>query len=429
MKWRVTPSHLQGTIVVPPSKSHTIRALLVATMAHGVSTIRRPLTCGDGASALGAARSMGAGVDVSDDCITVTGIAGKYDAGSDLFDMGNSGTSTNLFSSMAALGSRLRTIDGDSSLRLRPVKPLLNALQQLGAVYTCLETGRDLPFSIHGPLSGGTVTINGRSSQYVSSLLFACPLMPQDSDIYVENLQEIPYIAMTLWWLDLLGIRYEKKADYTHFHIYGNQRYHPIDMAIPGDFSSATFPAVAAAITGSSIDIAGIDFTDPQGDKQIFDILASMGMIVSRHDNGATVHYNGPLQGREIDLNTMPDALPAVAVLGCVAEGITHIVNVGHARIKETDRIAVMVQELKKMGARIEEEPCGILVHHSALHGAHVNGHDDHRVVMALALAGMAATGETIVDTAEAAAVTYAGFAEDFRALGAHIEPIVLAGE
>jgi len=421
MKWRVTPSGLSGTIVVPPSKSHTIRALLVAVAANGVSTIRRPLTCGDGASALGAARSMGARVEELNGTITVTGIAGDYNAGDDIFDMENSGTSTNLFTSIAALGSRQRTIDGDGSLRLRPVKPLLDALQQLGAQYTCTAPGRDLPFTIQGPVKGGTVTVNGRSSQYVSSLLFACPLMPHDSDIVVENLQEVPYIAMTLWWLDLLGIRYEKKDDYTQFHVYGNQSYHPIDMAIPGDFSSATFPAVAAALTRSSITINGIDFSDPQGDKRIFDILASMGIIVGKHDNNAVVSYNGILQGREIDLNTMPDALPAVAVLGCFAEGSTHIVNVGHARIKETDRIAVMVQELKKMGAHIEEEPTGILIHHSPLHGAQVNGHDDHRVVMALTLAGMCASGETVVDTAEAAAVTYAGFSEDFIALGAHI--------
>lgn len=292
---------------------------------------------------------------------------------------------------------------------------------QLGASYSIDSPDHDLPFTIHGPLTGGTAIVDGLSSQYVSSLLLVCPLLKHDTDLSVTNVHEKPYLAMTLWWLDRLGIRYEKSDDYTHFHLYGNQAYRPLAITIPGDFSSAAFPAVAAAITGSALTISGIDFTDPQGDKQLFAILSSMGMHIEKNDNNAFVRYDGVLQGRELDLNTMPDALPVAAVLGCAAEGVTHIVNVGHARIKETDRIAVMVHELKKMGARIHEEPEGIIVHRSALKGAQVDGHDDHRVVMALALAGMIAEGKTVIDTAEAAAVTYGNFMQDFIALGARM--------
>jgi len=422
MKWIVKPSKLSGDIWVPPSKSHTIRALLIATLAEGVSKITGALTTGDGASAVGAAKSMGARIEERGGALFITGVGGDYDSGSADFAMGNSGTSTNLFSSAAALGSKPRRFDGDDSLRSRPVRPILEALRQLGAQYTIEGPDRDLPFSITGPLKGGEVTVDGISSQFVSSLLFSCPLIKNDTVINVINLHEKPYVEMTLWWLDKQGIRYEKNGDLTYFKIYGNQKYLPIDMLIPGDFSSATFPAIAAAICGSGVTVRGIDFSDPQGDKRIFDILADMGAVLHKEKTSVTISGQNAVSGGKVDLNTMPDALPAVAVLGCLASGITRIVNVAHARIKETDRIKVMVGELKKMGADIQEEEAGLTVRQSVLFGARVNGHDDHRVVMALAIAGMAARGETIIDTAQSAGVTYPGFVEDFKKLGANIQ-------
>jgi 3-phosphoshikimate 1-carboxyvinyltransferase len=422
MKWVVKPSQLSGDIWVPPSKSHTIRALLIATLAEGVSKITGALTTGDGASAVGAAKSMGARIEERGGALFITGVGGDYDSGSADFSMGNSGTSTNLFCSVAALGSKPRRFDGDDSLRLRPVRPILEALRQLGAHYTIEPPDRDLPFSITGPLKGGEVTVDGISSQFVSSLLFSCPLIKNDTVINVINLHEKPYVEMTLWWLDKQVIRYEKNGDLTRFKIFGNQKYRPIDMPIPGDFSSATFPAIAAAICGSGVTVRGIDFSDPQGDKRIFDVLADMGAILHKEKTSVTINGRNAVSGREVDLNTMPDALPAVAVLGCLASGITRIVNVAHARIKETDRIKVMVGELKKMGADIQEEEAGLTVRQSALFGARVNGHDDHRVVMALAIAGMAARGETVIDTAQSAGVTYPGFVEDFKKLGANIQ-------
>jgi 3-phosphoshikimate 1-carboxyvinyltransferase len=424
MKWRVLPSKLSGVIDVPPSKSHTIRALLVATLAGGTSKIVKPLMSGDGASAINAVKSMGAHVDEKGDTLLVTGVGNNYELGTDDLDMGNSGTSTNLFASAAALGNRLRRFDGDNSLRLRPVKPLLTALQQLGAEYHCEATGRDLPFTIKGPLRGGSATVNGISSQFVSSLLLSCPLIPNDTILQIVDLHEKPYVEITLWWLDRLGIRYDKSDDLTRFHIFGGQTYRPIDMRIPGDFSSATFPAVAAAATGCALTITGTDFSDPQGDKNVFDVLAAMGIDLHKEKTSVVVNGTAGFSGMEIDLNAMPDALPALAVLGCRASNTTRIFNVAQARIKETDRIKVMVMELKKMGARIQEEKDGVTVHQSVLKGAHVNGHDDHRVVMALAIAGMVAEGETIIDTAESAAVTYPGFLEDFSKLGAHIEKV-----
>jgi 3-phosphoshikimate 1-carboxyvinyltransferase len=398
--------------------------MLVATLAHGTSHIANVLTTGDGASAISASKSMGASVTVSDSDVTVQGVAGNYDLGSDDFNMENSGTSTNLFASAAALGSRRRRFDGDSSLRTRPFRPLLVALKNLGICYSLESTKSDLPFAVLGPIKGGRTVVDGVSSQFVSSLLFACPCASGDTDIEVQNLHERPYVEMTMHWLDRLRIRYTVSPDRATFHVRGGQRYKAIDYTVPGDFSSATFAAVAAPLTGSVLALGGLDFSDPQGDKGVFDVLAKMGIVVERSESAAKVMGSNKVEATVINLNAMPDSLPAFSVLGCIAQGETRIVNVAQARIKETDRIAVMTEELAKMGADIHEEKDGLTIRTSRLVGAHVDGHGDHRVVMALALAGMAAEGETIIDTAEAAAVTYPTFVEDFKKLGANIEVI-----
>lgn len=423
MKWRIRPSGISGAIAIPPSKSHTIRALLVATLCNGTSTIRKPLFSGDGASAIGAAKGLGAIIALHDADLIIKGIGNNFNGGSDNLDMGNSGTSTNLFTSVAALGSRNRRLDGDNSLRSRPFRPLLDALAQLGARYTIDKLAtRDLPFTIAGPIRGGSVTVNGRSSQFVSSLLFACPLLAKDSTILVENIHEQPYIELTLWWLKKQDIVLSYAPDLTKFSIKGGQTYQPFAMAIPSDFSSATFAACAAAMTGSSLKLTGLDFSDPQGDKGVFDVLKTMGASVLIESDSVTVSASqNSLMGRTIDLNAMPDALPAISVTACMAAGTTNIVNVAHARDKETDRIMVMRRELAKMGAAITEREDGLTIEKSTLKGALVSGHDDHRIVMALALAGMIAEGETIIDTAEAASVTYPGFVNDFKKIGADI--------
>ncbi|MBN2189151.1 MAG: 3-phosphoshikimate 1-carboxyvinyltransferase [Chitinispirillaceae bacterium] len=424
MKWKVTPSKLSGTIAIPPSKSHTIRAVLIAALADGTSVIRKPLLHGDGTSAAAAARALGAQVTETAGDLAITGVGKNREGGSDLFDMGNSGTGTSLFMSAAALGSRRRRFDGDASLRSRPFRPLLIALGKLGAEFFCELPKGDLPFTIQGPIQGGKTTVNGVSSQFVSSLLFACPLCDKDSDVSVENLQERPYVELSLWWLKKQGIKVSYAADYSRFHITGRQDYRPFESTIPADFSGAAFAACAAAVAGGAVTLAGLDFSDPQGDKGVFDVLRLMGAEVAHGPDGVTVQGGAALRGREIDLNAMPDALPALSVVACAAEGETRFVNVAQARIKETDRIAVMKEELSKMGAEVYEHDDGLTVRKSGLRGASVSGRNDHRVVMALAVAGMIAEGETIVDTAEAAAVTYPTFAEDFRKIGAFIETV-----
>jgi 3-phosphoshikimate 1-carboxyvinyltransferase len=229
---------------------------------------------------------------------------------------------------------------------------------------------------------------------------------------------------MTMAWLDRLGIKYTSSNDLSSFAIKGNQFYSPINYTIPGDFSSATFAAVAAPLTGSTLSLEGLDFSDSQGDKGVFDIISSMGASVIVNPGSTIVNGTFKMKAHVIDLNAMPDSLPALSVLATQAEGETRIVNVAQARIKETDRIAVMHRELSRLGATISENQDGLTIHKSNLKGAEVHGHHDHRVVMALALAGMVADGETIIDTAQAAAVTYPTFREDFKKLGANIEVI-----
>jgi 3-phosphoshikimate 1-carboxyvinyltransferase len=426
MKWKVRPSRLHGTIAIPPSKSHTIRALLVATLAQGKSTIHKPLLKGDGGSAIQAATTLGATITCTDDECVVQGIGGDFSKTRDFFDMGNSGTGTNLFTAAVALGSKKCTFDGDTSLRTRPFRPLLEALKPLGLSCSFKRETGDLPYTLCGPIRGGATTVDGISSQFVSALLFACPLINDTTPVTlsVKNLHEQPYIEMTLWWLKKQNIQIDYASDLSTFIIPGNQHYTPFDMLVLADFSSATFSAVGAAIAGSDLTITGLDFSDPQGDKGVFTILKNAGVCLDIKGSNVVISTQSNATGSIIDLNTMPDALPALAVLACASRGETHIVNVAQARIKETDRIAVMREELTKMGASIEERPDGLLIKPGRLHGAHVNGHDDHRVVMALALAGMIADGETVIDTAEAATVTYPTFVEDFRAIGAQITTI-----
>jgi len=420
MNWTIRPSVLSGSITIPPSKSHTIRALLVGTLAKGESVVRRPLLKGDGASAIRAAASLGALVDVRGDDVYISGIGGDLSLGTDFIDMGNSGTGLNLFCSAAALGARQRRFDGDASLRARPVKPLLDALEQLGASVTVEGKNQDLPFVVRGPLRGGRASVDGISSQYVSSLLFACPLLPQDSHITVHNLHEQPYIEMTLWWLANQGIEVEYSKELTTYKIRGSQSYKPFEMTVPADFSSAAFPAVAAAINGPGIELRGLDFSDTQGDKEVFRHLETMGATVSR--DGASVRVSGGnLKGAILDLNAIPDALPALSIAAASARGETVFINVAQARIKETDRISVMAAELTKMGIDVKELPDGMVVQGGSLQGARVSSRNDHRVAMALALAGMNANGETMIDGAEAAEVTYPAFVEDFLRLGADI--------
>jgi 3-phosphoshikimate 1-carboxyvinyltransferase len=417
VKLRSSASRLSGEIAVPASKSHTIRAVAIASVAQGLSVLRNPLMSDDARSAINGAREIGASVELGTQW-QIRGIGGAPGVTCRHIDVGNSGTSLRILTGLCALGDHPVTFDGDKSIRQRPMQPLLSALENLGVTVVESNQGK-CPFTIRGPLKGGTTRVNGISSQFLTALLIACPLAPGDSEITVDDLNEKPYVEITLDWLRRLDIRFEQRG-LDWFRIFGGQRYPAFERHMPADFSSATFPLCAAAVTGSTILIKGLDFKDHQGDKAVFGYLEQMGVQFSHTAEGVRV-AGGSLKGIDIDMNSTPDALPAMAVAACFAEGTTRLLNVPQARLKECDRIAAATRELRKMGARIEELPDGMVIRRSRLQGTEVHGYDDHRMVMSLAIAGMAAAGETIVDTAESAGVTYPAFVEDMSSLGANL--------
>ncbi len=414
---------LQGRITIPASKSHTIRAVLIAALAEGTSVLRRPLVSEDTRAVINACRALGARINEFDDRLEITGFGAAPARPRATLDMLNSGTSTNLtLGVLAALGVPAE-ITGDASLQSRPVQALTDCLQNLGCTVSFNGREGSPPLAISGRMKGGSVALDAsKSSQYVSSLLIACPLAPRQTEIIVENPSELPYIDMTCSWLDEQKIRCTREG-YTRFIVPGGQRYRAFEKTIPADWSSAAFPLCAAALTDSDVYLDGLDLQDVQGDKAIVDYLQQMGAGISETPEGIRVR-GGSLKGCRLDINATPDALPCLAVMGCCAEGRTMLTNVAQARVKETDRIAVMAQELAKMGARVTELPDGLVLDASPLKGTHLHGHHDHRVVMALAIAGLRAADTTTIDTAEAVAVTYPSFVASMQQLGANIKTL-----
>ncbi|MDD4181049.1 MAG: 3-phosphoshikimate 1-carboxyvinyltransferase [Victivallaceae bacterium] len=422
MDIRVVKSKLSGNITVPGSKSHSIRAAVCAMLGDGISLVHSPLNSEDTQSCLNAATHYGAKVVISPGMWTITGTGGKLRKPKKTFDLGNSGTSLRILTAIAGAMDFESTFDGDASLRTRVMEPVLSALSALGAKTG--STGGKCPLTVCGPLNGGSTIIDGTSSQFLTALLFAAPLASGEVQIKVNKLNEKPYVELTLDWLRRLKIKFTATEDLSSFVVQGNQIYPAFQWTIPADFSTAAFPLAAAAVTGSSIGIRNLKFDDIQGDKAVFEYFKKMGMAIETKDNSTLVSMAGSLKGINVDLNATPDALPAMAAAAAFAQGQTRLLNVPQARIKETDRIACMRCELSKMGAKISELPDGLVIEGAPLHGAIVNGHHDHRIVMALVVAALAAEGETIVTGAEAAAVTYPDFIDDFRKIGAKIEVI-----
>ncbi len=414
-------STLRGEVRIPTSKSHTIRAVAIASLAAGESRVRHPLESADTAAAVRVYRALGAEIEQKRDVWLVRGTGGELIPPDDVLDVGNSGTTMRIvLGSCALLRSGAAVITGDEQSRRRPCGPLLNSLNDLGArAFSTRENGL-APFVVQGRLAGGKTAIEAHTSQYLTSLLLCAPLADGESVIDVPVLNEQPYVEMTLDWIRRQGIELEQE-DLRRFRIAGGQEYQPFDRAVPADFSSATFFLAAGALGANDITACGLDMDDPQGDKAVVDYLRQMGAQVEIEGKKIRVRP-GDLRGTELDLNNTPDALPMMAVLGCFARGTTRLVNVPQARIKESDRIAVMCSELSKMGARVEELEDGLVVHESKLKGTRVSGHGDHRVVMALAVAGLASPGETVIDTAEAVSVTFPTFAQSMIALGANMD-------
>ncbi len=409
---------LIGEAKVPSSKSHTIRGFIFASLAEGTSRLNNVLESEDTKATINACKALGAEIKKkAEGEFEITGFNGSPDVKENKINTLNSGTTTNLITSVAALTSKKIIIDGDESIRKRPIHPLLTALNNLGAMALSVNKNGFPPIEIRGKMIGGKTTLYCSSSQFLSSLLITCPLVSNDTEIKILNLCEVPYIQMTLQWLDKLGIRYQNN-DFDTIKIFGNQKYTSFEKSIPSDWSSATFLLIAAAMLGREVVIKDLDLNDVQADKEVLQYLIKMKSNVHIGEKEITIKKSN-LEGCELDLNNTPDALPAMAVLGCHAKGRTILKNVAHARIKETDRIQVMTKELSKMKAVISETDDGIIVEQSKLQGTKLKGYNDHRIVMALSLAGLVAKGITEIDTAEAIKVTFPNYVNIMKSLGA----------
>jgi 3-phosphoshikimate 1-carboxyvinyltransferase len=421
MRLRASQSELRGRVAIPGSKSHTIRAVALGSLAAGASEIQAPLRSADTLAAVHAYSRLGAQIDIRDDAVWyVQGTGGNLKAPEEVIDVANSGTTLRIAIGSAALlaeGSVLFT--GDEQICSRPIAPLLDSLNDLGARCRSQYDNGMAPVIIEGTLTGGETSIEAVTSQYLTSLLINTPLAKNDTTIHVTKLNEKPYIEITLNYLDEHKIQYEND-DFQRFHIQGSQQYRAFQKRIPADFSSATFFFCAGAILDAEIILEGLDFTDAQGDKAVVEILRQMGADI--HIDGLQVNVKpGDLRGMDIDMNAIPDALPALAVVACFAQGKTRFYNVAQARFKETDRIAVMATELTKLGANVTEQEDGLIIEPAPLHAADLEGHSDHRIVMALSLAGMALEGDTTIDTAEAVNVTFPDYVKLMQSLGAKI--------
>ena len=421
---KITPSQVAGSVAVPGSKSHTIRAIAGALLADGKSIVRSPLLSFDTASTLAAAVELGAKAEKFADRWEITGCNGNLAIPGNVLDMGNSGTGLRMLTAAAALAGGKVAFCGDESLCSRGMKPLLDALRKLG-VQVEAAPGDHAPLSVQGPVQGGKTQVEALCSQYLSALLFAAPCIKNgDLEIEVTKLSEEPYVEITLNWLRKLGAEFTASDDLMHFTIPGNQQLKAFDSVIPADFSTAAFPLGAGIVAGKAdgVVIQNLDFTDAQGDKAVFAMLEKLGAKLQYNSDNSVTVYPGRLTSGELDLGQTPDALPLLAAVAAVNVGsVIALGNAGQARNKETDRIACMTRELRKMGAIIEEKPDAMIITGTRLHGAVVDSCKDHRLAMALTVAALAAEGPTEILDAESCAVTYPDFVKDFKTRGADL--------
>ncbi|AEN07115.1 3-phosphoshikimate 1-carboxyvinyltransferase [Halolamina sp.] len=431
MKQHVSRSKVAGRCRAPPSKSYTHRAILAAGYA-GEATIEDPLVSADTKATMRAVEAFGGEVDrlrlKETGALPVDGFDGRPATPDDVIDCANSGTTMRLVTACAALGEGLTVLTGDESLRSRPQGPLLSALDELGTRAESTRRNGQAPLVLGGPLSGGEVAIPGDvSSQYITALLMAGAVTDEGLDIELETaLKSAPYVEITLEVLDAFGVDAEHTAD--GFRVPGGQQYDPESgrYAVPGDFSSISYLAAAGAVAAEDGEAVTVEGAQPsaQGDTAIVEILEQMGADIDwDREAGELNAAAGALSGVEVDVGDTPDLLPTIAAVGAIADGDTRIVNCEHVRYKETDRVSAMAEELGTLGVETTEKQDKLTVHggDSELVGAEVDGRGDHRIAMALAIAGLVAKGTTTIAGAEHVDVSFPNFWSVLEDLGATV--------
>lgn len=414
-------STIDGTITCPPSKSYTHRAIAIASLANGESVVSNVLLSRDNLATIDGCKILGSKLTQQDRTFTIVG-RNKFDTGDREINAENSGTTIRLLIAMSALVEDGKTtLTGDESLRKRPMQPLLDALKKLGVEST--STNGKPPVVVKGGgIRGGSTEINGSvSSQFISALLISCIYADKDVEIEVRGEQvSKPYIDATIATMQKFGASIENNY-YMHYRI-KQQQYKPAKFVVPADFSSAAMMLAAGALAGN-ITVEGLNFELPQADAKIVDILHDMGVYIKMDKAKGSISVEAPekLEGDTFNLQNTPDLLPVVSVLALKSKNKVTIKGVAHARVKETDRIANIAAELKKLGAAVEEFDDGLSISvKDRLKNASLNAYDDHRLFMAFCLASLL-TEKCVVDGLESVDVSYPNFVDDLRRVGANI--------
>jgi len=438
----LTPSSVSGRVRAPPSKSYTHRAILAAGYGE-LATVRNPLVSADTRATMRAVEAYGGETDLSADEseLTVEGFDGLPDTPADVLDCGNSGTTMRLTTGTAALVDGLTVLTGDESLRSRPQGPLLDAIEQLAGRAESTRDNGQAPLVVGGPteggpVRGGTASIPGDvSSQFVTALLMAGAVTDGGITVDLETeLKSAPYVDITLELLDAFGVEASEldasegvgRGDGGGYRVDGGQSYDPDDGVydVPGDFSSMSYLLAAGALTGEGAVVVEGAQPSAQGDAAIVEILERMGATIEWDREGGEITVEkSELAGVEVGVSDTPDLLPTIAVLGAAAAGTTTITDCEHVRYKETDRVTAMAESLEKMGATVLEERDRLTVRgaDTDLRGATLSGREDHRIVMALSIAGLVADGETTVTGAEDVDVSFPGFFDALAGMGADV--------
>ena len=430
-------SVLSGHITVPGSKSHTIRALILAAMAEGTSHISNPLPSNDCLSTAAAVRKVGAEVDFGAEgssVWTVKGAGSNLHLPEGLIDVGNSGSLMYFLCPVLSTLPGECSFTGDESICRRPVNHLIDALCKLGANGRCINGGETPPFSFCGPVDvNKTLVTEGALSQYISGFMMAASRLNGTLNMELTNPKETPYLTMTKLWLESLGVPVTISDDFKKISVTGPVLIKAFDRAVPSDWEGVAFPLVAALISGSEIVIDNIDGSGSQGDDKIVDVLKSAGADIEwKRDAEQLIVRGGKkmspanLPGGElvIGMSAFPDAICALAVAACFIEGKTVFTDIDICRKKETDRIKAMTSELSKLGAKISDEGERLVVYGDggrSLHGGQVESFKDHRIVMSLACLGLGlAEGEQVtVNDSEWCSVTFPHFFEVMNDIGA----------
>lgn len=413
----ITPNQLSGDVVIPPSKSLSHRAIIAASLALGNSVISNVLLSKDIIATINSMRACGATIDIDGDKLYIKG--SKVIRKENIIDANESGSTIRFMIPIALVASEPITFIGRNNLVNRPLDPYLEIFERDGIKYKRNE--KYLPLEVSGSLKPGVYPIRGDiSSQFITGLLYALPMLNGDSIIEITTkLESKGYIDLTLDILNKFGIKIVND-NYEKFYIKGNQSFKPCDYEIEGDFSQSAFFLVADML-GADINLKAMNLASHQGDKKILNDIKDFGGEI--YSNGDVIKANNKnLKGATIDFSQSPDLGPALTVLASVSPGVSNFINASRLRIKECDRITCMKQELEKMGAHIEELPDGMIITGvEKLNGAIVDSHNDHRVAMSLAMASLVCDSEITILNCECVSKSFPSFWNVFESLGGKI--------